>query len=98
MLSVQLPAKFSGWVDGGIHFTAEPFAHLFRCFHQSLEANIADHHDVDIAAREQAERCGLRFQRIDSLNADRGLTDALAAVARRTLETAESLRLAAERS
>jgi protoporphyrin/coproporphyrin ferrochelatase len=56
---------------------------------------LADHleilYDVDIGAREQAERCGLRFQRIDSLNADRGLTDALAAVSRRTLETTESV-------
>ena len=62
---------------------------------------LADHleilYDVDIGAREQAERCGLIFRRIDSLNADRGLTDALAAVARRTLETAESPRMA-ERS
>jgi protoporphyrin/coproporphyrin ferrochelatase len=60
---------------------------------------VADHleilYDVDIGAREQAERCGLRFQRIDSLNADRGLTDALAAVSRRTLETAESVRTTA---
>lgn len=50
---------------------------------------LADHleilYDVDIGARAQAERCGLGFQRIDSLNADPGLTDALAAVARRTL-------------
>jgi ferrochelatase len=60
---------------------------------------LADHleilYDVDIGAREQAERYGLRFQRIDSLNADRGLTDALAAVSRRTLETAESVRTTA---
>ncbi len=59
---------------------------------------LADHleilYDVDIGAREQAERCGLIFRRIDSLNADRGLADALAAVARRTLETAESPRIA----
>ncbi len=62
---------------------------------------LADHleilYDVDIGAREQAERCGLIFRRIDSLNADRGLADALAAVARRTLQTAESLPVA-ERS
>jgi ferrochelatase len=58
---------------------------------------LADHleilYDVDIGAREQAERCGLRFQRVDSLNADPGLIDALAAVARRTLETGETLGL-----
>jgi protoporphyrin/coproporphyrin ferrochelatase len=55
---------------------------------------LADHleilYDVDIGAREQAERCGLTFRRIDSLNADGGLTYALAAVARRTLGTPES--------
>jgi ferrochelatase len=49
---------------------------------------LADHleilYDVDVGAREQAERCGLRFHRIDSLNVDPGLTDALAAVARRS--------------
>jgi ferrochelatase len=50
---------------------------------------LADHleilYDVDVGAREQAERCGLAFRRIDSLNRDPGLIDALAAVARRTL-------------
>ena len=50
---------------------------------------LADHleilYDIDIAAREQAEACGLRFGRIESLNTDRGLIDALAAVAGRTL-------------
>jgi ferrochelatase len=50
---------------------------------------LADHleilYDVDIGAREQAERCGLAFRRIDSLNTDASLIDALAAVARRTL-------------
>lgn len=50
---------------------------------------LADHlevlYDIDIAAREQAEACGLAFHRIESLNADPGLLDALAAVARRTL-------------
>jgi ferrochelatase len=54
---------------------------------------LADHleilYDVDIGAREQAERCGLTFRRIESLNADRGLIDALAAVARRAVETIE---------
>jgi ferrochelatase len=50
---------------------------------------LADHlevlYDVDVAAREQAERCGLRFQRIRSLNADPDLIEALASVARRTV-------------
>jgi hypothetical protein len=36
---------------------------------------VADHletlYDVDIRAREQAERCGLAFRRVESLNADR---------------------------
>jgi ferrochelatase len=49
---------------------------------------LADHleilYDVEIGAREQAERCGLGFGRIDSLNVDDGLIEALAAVARRT--------------
>jgi ferrochelatase len=50
---------------------------------------LADHleilYDVDVGAREQAEQCGLAFHRIQSLNLDRGLVDALDAVARRTL-------------
>ena len=50
---------------------------------------LADHleilYDVDVGAREQAERCGLAFHRIDSLNRDPGLIDALADVARCTL-------------
>ena len=50
---------------------------------------LADHleilYDVDVGAREQAERCGLAFRRIDSLNSDPGLIEALAAVARQTL-------------
>ena len=53
---------------------------------------LADHleilYDVDVGAREQAERCGLAFHRIDSLNRDPGLIDALAAVARQTLARA----------
>ena len=51
---------------------------------------LADHleilYDVDVGAREQAERCGLSFLRIASLNADPDLIEALAAVARRTLK------------
>lgn len=50
---------------------------------------VADHlevlYDIDIAAREQAEACGLTFHRVTSLNTDPGLLEALAAVARRTL-------------
>ena len=53
---------------------------------------LADHleilYDVDVGAREQAERCGLQFHRIESLNVNRGLIGALDAVARRTLTRA----------
>jgi ferrochelatase len=53
---------------------------------------LADHleilYDVDIGAREQAERCGLTFRRIESLNVEPALISALAAVARRTLAAA----------
>ena len=49
---------------------------------------LADHletlYDIDVGAREQAACAGLRFSRIESLNADRGLARALAAAARRT--------------
>jgi ferrochelatase len=52
---------------------------------------LADHleilYDIDVGAREQAERCGLAFHRIESLNVDRQLVDALAAVARRTADS-----------
>jgi ferrochelatase len=55
---------------------------------------LADHleilYDVDIGAREQAERNGLRFHRIASLNADPLLVAALGAVARGTLESVQS--------
>jgi len=51
---------------------------------------LADHleilYDIDVGAREQAKRCGLALQRIESLNSDRRLVDALAAVARRTMD------------
>ena len=60
---------------------------------------LADHleilYDVDIGAREQAERSGLAFQRIESLNVEPPLIEALAAVARRTLTSGERLDLAA---
>jgi protoporphyrin/coproporphyrin ferrochelatase len=50
---------------------------------------LADHleilYDVDIGAREQAERYGLTFRRVDSLNVDPGLVEAMASVARRTM-------------
>ena len=50
---------------------------------------LADHlevlYDVDVGAREQAEACGLSFRRIESLNIDAGLIEALGAVTRRTL-------------
>ena len=49
---------------------------------------LADHleilYDIDIGAREQAERAGLAFARIESLNADPGLIRAIAAVATTT--------------
>ena len=50
---------------------------------------LADHleilYDVEIGAREQAEMVGLVFRKIDSLNTEAGLIDALGAVARRHL-------------
>jgi len=50
---------------------------------------LADHleilYDIDVGAREQAERFGLDFARIDSLNVEPGFVDALASVARSTL-------------
>jgi protoporphyrin/coproporphyrin ferrochelatase len=55
---------------------------------------LADHleilYDVDVGAREQAERHGLAFRRIESLNADPELIEALAAVARRSVAVDES--------
>lgn len=59
---------------------------------------LADHleilYDVDIGAREQAERNGLKFHRIASPNVEPLLIEALAGVARRTLRTAEPLGMA----
>jgi protoporphyrin/coproporphyrin ferrochelatase len=56
---------------------------------------LADHleilYDVDVGAREQAERSGVTFHRIESLNVDPGLIDTLAEVARRTLATVGSI-------
>jgi len=50
---------------------------------------LADHleilYDIDFGAREQAERCGLAFDRTTSLNFDPGLIEALRGVAQRTL-------------
>ena len=52
---------------------------------------LADHleilHDVDTGAREQAERNGISFQRIKSLNAHPDLVEALAAVSRQGMPT-----------
>jgi protoporphyrin/coproporphyrin ferrochelatase len=57
---------------------------------------LADHleilYDVDIGAREQAERHGLAFHRIESLNASPDLIKALATVARDTLTSTELAR------
>jgi protoporphyrin/coproporphyrin ferrochelatase len=54
---------------------------------------LADHletlYDVDVGAREQAERYGLAFARVPSLNDDEALATALAAVAERTLGVTE---------
>ena len=59
---------------------------------------LADHleilYDVDVGAREQAERFGLSFHRIASLNADPDLIEALVAVAGRTLKAEHSAVLA----
>jgi ferrochelatase len=50
---------------------------------------LADHleilYDIDVGAREQAERSGLQFARIESLNVEPGFIEALASVARSTL-------------
>ena len=55
---------------------------------------LADHleilYDVDIGAREQAERHGLVFQRIESLNAHPDLIGALATVAHHALKSRQS--------
>jgi ferrochelatase len=55
---------------------------------------LADHleilYDIDVGAREQAERCGLGFLRIASLNDHLDLIDTLVAVARRTLRAGSS--------
>ena len=54
---------------------------------------LADHleilYDVDVGARAQAERHDLTFHRTASLNADPGLIEALASVARRTREAGD---------
>jgi ferrochelatase len=64
---------------------------------------LADHlevlYDIDVGAREQAERHGLTFSRIRSLNVDPGLIDALAAIARRTIaHAAEASEVSANRA
>jgi ferrochelatase len=54
---------------------------------------LADHleilYDIDIGAREQAEEAGMAFARIESLNDDPRLIEALAVVAGRTLRSAD---------
>jgi ferrochelatase len=55
---------------------------------------LADHletlYDVDIGAREQAERHGLNFHRVEALNAHPDFVEALAAVSRRTVDAVTS--------
>ncbi len=50
---------------------------------------LADHlevlYDIDVGAREQAEPCGLHFERIESLNTDPRLIEAMASVVEGTL-------------
>lgn len=62
---------------------------------------LADHleilYDVEVGAREQAERNVLAFQRIESLNANPDLIEALSGVARRTLDVRELVVPAQER-
>ena len=52
---------------------------------------LADHlevlYDIDVGAREQAESRGVLFRRIESLNADAGLIEALATVAAGTRDS-----------
>jgi ferrochelatase len=61
---------------------------------------LADHleilYDIDVGAREEAERAGLTFVRIGSLNDDPGLIAALASVAKRTLSQAAMHQRAAD--
>jgi len=57
---------------------------------------LADHleilYDIDVGAREQAERTGLTFARTASLNDDAGLVEALAGVGTRTIGVTTSRR------
>jgi ferrochelatase len=55
---------------------------------QFLAEHLEVLYDVDVAARAQAEACGLAFRRARSLGDDPGLIAALEAVARRTLHPA----------
>jgi len=56
---------------------------------------LADHleilYDVEIGAREQAEKAGLVFARIESLNTDAGLIEALASVVEETAAAAGTI-------
>jgi protoporphyrin/coproporphyrin ferrochelatase len=59
---------------------------------------LADHleilYDIDVAARQEAEEAGLAFHRIESLNTMPLFVDALADVARQTLEVESRVRVA----
>lgn len=69
---------------------ADLMPELARAGHRSVLVApiqfLADHleilYDIDVGAREQAERAGLSFGRIQALNDDPGLIQALAAVVR----------------
>jgi ferrochelatase len=52
---------------------------------QFLSSHLEVLYDIDIAARQQAEVCGLALHRVRTLDADPRFIDALARVARRTL-------------
>ena len=52
---------------------------------QFLSAHLEVLYDIDVAAREQAEACGLAFHRAPTLDTDARFIAALANVARRTL-------------
>jgi ferrochelatase len=56
---------------------------------QFLAAHLEVLYDLDVAAREQAEGCGLVFHRAPTLDTDPRFIAALEAVARRTLDRAD---------
>ena len=63
--------------DGHRHVLVAPI--------QFLSDHLEILYDIDIGAREEAERVGLGFQRIDSLNTAPRFIDALESIARRAL-------------